>query len=708
MCMNFMQQSLFQILLWSTIVVHAMGQFGTQYDALIVQKEYRGVQVTDHEANEGLLSGTLVKVPFGYTPIEELSVGDLIISQDTNGVAGTDVIVAVSRQWVNEVVQITVNGQSVIVANGHKFFTPLLKQWLAAYQCACGDQLLSFPDVNVPIESIYIVRGNFEVITLSIERNHNFFVSEHSLLVHNFIPAALGKIIVEAVVKYLVGKAVEKLTDNQQVADVAEKAVTGDLRVEGIAYAAKNVAQQVVRYQEDHLQIAANDSKEQPAVELRIVDNNKKRSSSQNRLLRELQETRDYDQCGSNQRFIIYLKNTHPEYNDDQITIELLRRLHPDYTEQQLEAAASRAPITQGSEIQRTLDEQTRFKRDKMVTEHREFERHLRSLGCCSDREIAERARVTVHNNQEIKWWEEADNDRYRRWLRGQGHSEEKIRELDTYNQAYQRRYLVREGMRKQGYSETQINNRFPPLLLQGHENSTAIQAINPAYLTDLAQQQRQHEALYRERLSIILPRRVQLFEQGLSGEEINRLEPIPGRPASMQGSNALAGRASCLIREQEECGNRLRELGCDEDDIAFITEGTGVLYRREHKKPSQAKGKEKKHDGGSSSGGDGGNDKDKNRNSSFQNNNNKQEKKERVVPTSSDRGQNKKARRAQAKREGLKKIGPDQWEHPKFGSRYYITIDRDIHSRGVWKLKEKGTERRIATLDEFYNYVKD
>ncbi|MCL4380208.1 hypothetical protein M1466_01795 [Candidatus Dependentiae bacterium] len=52
---------------------------------------------------------------------------------------------------------------------------------------AHGDTLLS-STTNLPIETITIRQGTFTVITITTERNHNFFVSANDLLVHNFLP----------------------------------------------------------------------------------------------------------------------------------------------------------------------------------------------------------------------------------------------------------------------------------------------------------------------------------------------------------------------------------------------------------------------------------------------------------------------------------------------------------------------------------------
>lgn len=201
------------------------------------------------QRDEGLLAGTLVKVPFGYVPIEELQVGDLVISQNELGILETDIVTAIEQTTVHQIVRITVAGISVDVADGHQFFTPLVKSWIQAYQCSYRDELLSFPRRALPIDSVEIIYGTFEVIKLSIENNHNFFVSERALLVHNFLPAlpllaaaakplavAAAKAAVALAVRIVAEKVVKEVTGNDKLAQAVGRAAEGGTR----------------RYAEDH------------------------------------------------------------------------------------------------------------------------------------------------------------------------------------------------------------------------------------------------------------------------------------------------------------------------------------------------------------------------------------------------------------------------------------------------------------------------
>ncbi|MCL4380172.1 hypothetical protein M1466_01605 [Candidatus Dependentiae bacterium] len=78
--MRFLQQSLLWATLCLTIVLHGMAPSNTEFATIEQQEDQNSYPI-----NDGILAGTLVKVPFGYTPIEELIVGDPVISRNEQG-----------------------------------------------------------------------------------------------------------------------------------------------------------------------------------------------------------------------------------------------------------------------------------------------------------------------------------------------------------------------------------------------------------------------------------------------------------------------------------------------------------------------------------------------------------------------------------------------------------------------------------------------
>lgn len=219
---------LLSFFLFSNLCVHGMHFSGDYYD----EAEYLCHEEDRTKDSEGLLAGTLVKVPFGYSPIEDLKIGDRVISRNDAGILETDFVIAVERRKVDKVVHLGVAGESIIVADGHRLFTPLIEDWIEAHRFSHDDSLLSFPRTEVSIDFIEILQGEFDVVTISIENNHNFFVSENDILVHNVLPAlpliaavakplavAVGKALLAAAVKEIAYQATKKVTKNEAIAE---------------------------------------------------------------------------------------------------------------------------------------------------------------------------------------------------------------------------------------------------------------------------------------------------------------------------------------------------------------------------------------------------------------------------------------------------------------------------------------------------------
>src|ERR1700719_2141248 len=69
---------------------------------------------------EGFVAGTLVCTPQGYVPIEELSVGDEVLTSDLNFYR-VDPIIHVTRYVVEDYVRITIKDVVIDVAADHPF-----------------------------------------------------------------------------------------------------------------------------------------------------------------------------------------------------------------------------------------------------------------------------------------------------------------------------------------------------------------------------------------------------------------------------------------------------------------------------------------------------------------------------------------------------------------------------------------------------------
>jgi len=146
---------------------------------------------------EGFVSGTMVKTPTGYIPIDQLKENDDIISYDfENTICVIDTISKIKKNRTNRIIQIKVNDQIIEVAPEHKFYCPLAKQrWMQAQGLKQHNFILKNILELIRIDNIIEIEKEIDIYCLTVENNHNFFVSEQDIFVHNFAIPFLSAII---------------------------------------------------------------------------------------------------------------------------------------------------------------------------------------------------------------------------------------------------------------------------------------------------------------------------------------------------------------------------------------------------------------------------------------------------------------------------------------------------------------------------------
>lgn len=131
---------------------------------------------------EGFAKGTLVKVPLGYTKIEDLRLGDYLLCyySDENIVEGK--IVSVIKKTIDEYVQVVVGQHNICIACDQQMYDECSGEWIVAQLLKNGDILAGH---TVAVE---LVKEPIDVYLLSVAQHHNFFVTKLDICAHNFFP----------------------------------------------------------------------------------------------------------------------------------------------------------------------------------------------------------------------------------------------------------------------------------------------------------------------------------------------------------------------------------------------------------------------------------------------------------------------------------------------------------------------------------------
>ena len=133
------------------------------------------------------VAGTLVTTEDGQEPIEEIEVGDKVLSE--NELTGEVAVKTVTETYVNEtdeLIHIGVNGETISATPSHPFYVDKLG-WTLARSLRAGDVLVLSNGELVTVEWVQheILESPIRVYNFEVENFHTYFVGENGIFVHN-------------------------------------------------------------------------------------------------------------------------------------------------------------------------------------------------------------------------------------------------------------------------------------------------------------------------------------------------------------------------------------------------------------------------------------------------------------------------------------------------------------------------------------------
>ncbi|WP_228450446.1 Hint domain-containing protein, partial [Chryseobacterium rhizosphaerae] len=128
--------------------------------------------------------GTLVVAENGNIKIEDIKEGDLVWSyNEETGKKELKRVIALSRNTSSSLVRISVNDTEISCTPEHPFYVS--RSWIEAKDLTKGMPLTTLDGKISPVESITFLDEKVKVYNFEVEGNHNYYVSEKGILVHN-------------------------------------------------------------------------------------------------------------------------------------------------------------------------------------------------------------------------------------------------------------------------------------------------------------------------------------------------------------------------------------------------------------------------------------------------------------------------------------------------------------------------------------------
>jgi hypothetical protein len=140
-------------------------------------------------------AGTLVSTPDGLIPIEQLEIGDWVLTyNEETGEIGPYQITDTMFHLDPLIVYLLIDGELVVTTPEHPFYTSQ-SEWVNAGELTVGNEIRALDWAVGEVEHIYTAATPQLMYNLTVDTAHTFFVGEEQWLVHNAGPCdelALG------------------------------------------------------------------------------------------------------------------------------------------------------------------------------------------------------------------------------------------------------------------------------------------------------------------------------------------------------------------------------------------------------------------------------------------------------------------------------------------------------------------------------------
>ena len=163
--------------------------YNESYLLKVVATDELGNEVTE-ETTAGtwcFLAGTQILTETGMKNIEDIKVGDMVYSLNTdNNQRELKQVIQLFRGESKDIYEITIGNEVIKTTPKHQFYV-VDKGWIRAFELEEGDGIVAKDNSNLIITKIEhkSYEEPLKVYNITVEGYHNYLITQYELLVHN-------------------------------------------------------------------------------------------------------------------------------------------------------------------------------------------------------------------------------------------------------------------------------------------------------------------------------------------------------------------------------------------------------------------------------------------------------------------------------------------------------------------------------------------
>lgn len=175
-----------------TLPAQIPNTYGEYCDLYVVASDKTGTTCTSNVVKPFVftcfVAGTKVSTTEGKKNIEDILIGDIVYSMnmDTMQIEETKVLRIFENNVDYDTCLVYVGDECIESTTGHKYYEKN-KGWLEADNLKIGDIIIDLYGNEKIVEDVQIQKYKHEIMVynIEVEKNHNYFVGENGILVHN-------------------------------------------------------------------------------------------------------------------------------------------------------------------------------------------------------------------------------------------------------------------------------------------------------------------------------------------------------------------------------------------------------------------------------------------------------------------------------------------------------------------------------------------